>query len=73
MAKKFSPENSKKVALEYFSREEAAYFLRISERKLDDLISNGKIPCHKLGNARTSRVLIKISDLRKYVDGQRME
>lgn len=44
------------------SREEAAQLLSISQRGLDYLIANRRLPTRRIGG----RVLIPVADLRKY-------
>lgn len=51
------------------SREEAAQLLSISQRGLDYLIANRRLPTRRIGG----RVLIPVSDLRKYVRGDHPE
>jgi len=47
------------------SREEAAQLLSISQRGLDYLIANRRLPIRRIGG----RVLIPVADLRKYARG----
>lgn len=47
------------------SRREAAQLLSISERGLDYLIANRRLPTRRIGG----RVLIPVADLRKYARG----
>ena len=51
------------------SREEAAQLLSISQRGLDYLIANRRLPTRRIGG----RVLIPVADLRKYVRGDHPE
>ena len=51
------------------SREEAAQLLSISQRALDYLIANRRLPTKRIGG----RVLIPVSDLRKYARGDHPE
>jgi excisionase family DNA binding protein len=51
------------------SRCEAAQLLSISQRGLDYLIANRKLPTRRIGG----RVLIPVADLRKYVRGDHPE
>jgi excisionase family DNA binding protein len=51
------------------SRGEAAQLLSISQRGLDYLIANRKLPTRRIGG----RVLIPVADLRKYVRGDHPE
>ena len=51
------------------SRGEAAQLLSISQRGLDYLIANRKLPTRRIGG----RVLIPVVDLRKYVRGDHPE
>lgn len=51
------------------SREEAAQLLSISQRGLDYLIANRRLPTRRIGG----RVLIPVSDLRKYARGDHPE
>ena len=51
------------------SREEAAQLLSISQRALDYLIANRRLPTKRIG----ARVLIPVSDLRKYARGDHPE
>jgi excisionase family DNA binding protein len=51
------------------SREEAAQLLSISQRGLDYLIANRRLPTRRIGG----RVLILMADLRKYARGDHPE
>ena len=51
------------------SREEAAQLLSISQRGLDYLIANRRLPTRRVGG----RVLIPVADLRKYARGDHPE
>lgn len=51
------------------SRGEAAQLLSISERGLDYLIANRRLPTRRIGG----RVLIPVDDLRKYARGDHPE
>ncbi|WP_158748822.1 helix-turn-helix domain-containing protein [Acidobacterium sp. S8] len=51
------------------SREEAAQLLSISQRALDYLIANRRLPTRRIGG----RVLIPLADLRKYARGDHPE
>lgn len=51
------------------SRREAAQLLSISERGLDYLIANRRLPTRRIGG----RVLIPVADLRKYARGDHPE
>lgn len=51
------------------SREEAAQLLSISQRALDYLIANRRLPTRRIGG----RVLIPVADLRKYARGDHPE
>jgi len=51
------------------SRGEAAQLLSISQRGLDYLIANRKLPTRRIGG----RVLIPVADLRKYARGDHPE
>jgi excisionase family DNA binding protein len=51
------------------SREEVAQLLSISQRGLDYLIANRRLPTRRIGG----RVLIPVADLRKYVRGDHPE
>jgi excisionase family DNA binding protein len=51
------------------SREEAAQLLSISQRGLDYLIANRRLPTRRIGG----RVLIPVDDLRKYAGGDHPE
>lgn len=51
------------------SRGEAAQLLSISERGLDYLIANRRLPTRRIGG----RVLISVADLRKYARGDHPE
>lgn len=51
------------------SRGEAAQLLSISERGLDYLIANRRLPTRRIGG----RVLIPVADLRKYARGDHPE
>jgi excisionase family DNA binding protein len=51
------------------SRVEAAQLLSISQRGLDYLIANRRLPTRRIGG----RVLIPVADLRKYVRGDHPE
>jgi len=51
------------------SREEAAQLLSISQRGLDYLIANRRLPTRRIGG----RVLIPVADLRKYAPGDHPE
>jgi len=70
MAKIDNDGNGKKVVIEYLTRHEAARFLRVSLSWLDH---HKEIPFHKLGKGRTSRILYKLEDLRKYIEMRRVE
>jgi excisionase family DNA binding protein len=51
------------------SRDEAAQLLSISQRGLDYLIANRRLPTRRIGG----RVLIPVADLRKYARGDHAE
>lgn len=51
------------------SRDEAAQMLSISQRALDYLIANRRLPTKRIGG----RVLIPVADLRKYARGDHPE
>jgi excisionase family DNA binding protein len=51
------------------SREEAAQLLSISQRGLDYLIANRRLPTRRIGG----RVLIPVADLRRYARGDHPE
>ena len=51
------------------SREEAAQLLSISQRALDYLLANRRLPTRRIGG----RVLIPLADLRKYARGDHPE
>lgn len=51
------------------SRDEAAQMLSISQRALDYLIANRRLPTRRIGG----RVLIPVADLRKYARGDHPE
>lgn len=51
------------------SRDEAAQMLSISQRGLDYLIANRRLPTRRIGG----RVLIPVADLRKYARGDHPE
>lgn len=51
------------------SRGEAAQLLSISQRGLDYLIANRKLPTRRIGG----RVLVPVADLRKYARGDHPE
>lgn len=51
------------------SREEAAQVLSISQRALDYLIANRRLPTKRIGG----RVLIPVADLRKFARGDHAE
>jgi len=51
------------------SREEAAQLLSISQRGLDYLIANRRLPTRRIGG----RVLIPVADLRKYAGSDHPE
>jgi excisionase family DNA binding protein len=51
------------------SRDEAAQLLSISQRGLDYLIANQRLPTRRIGG----RVLIPMAELRKYVRGDHPE
>jgi excisionase family DNA binding protein len=59
--------------MKLLTRKEAAEFLRISLRKLDELASEGEIPYSKMGKGIRSRVVFKLQDLENYVDRQRVD
>jgi excisionase family DNA binding protein len=59
-----APENKLLV-----SREEASQMLSISQRGLDYLIANRRLPTRRIGG----RVLIPMADLRKYARGDHPE
>lgn len=52
----------------YLTRDEAADYLRISVRKLDQLAADGNISFAKMGTGKRSRVLYRSEDLDKYVN-----
>lgn len=52
----------------YFTREEAAEYLRMSPRMLDSLSEAGEIRRAKLGEDRKSKVLFRRVDLDSYVE-----
>jgi len=54
---------------EYFTREEAAEYLRMSVAKLDQLAARGEVRRAKLGDARKSSVLFRRGDLDTFVEG----
>lgn len=54
----------------YFTREEAADYLRMSPRMLDNLSEAGDLRRAKLGEERKSKVLFRRVDLDAYVEGQ---
>lgn len=66
------PEKPVRV-VEYLTRQEAAAFLRISVRLLDQKAAKGEIAYYKLGNGPTSRVLYQFKDLKKYIEKCRVE
>jgi len=51
------------------SRGEAAQLLSISQRGLDYLIANRKLPIRRIGG----RVLVPVADLRRYAGGDHPE
>lgn len=51
------------------SREEAAQLLSISQRGLDYLIANRRLPTRRIGG----RVLVPVADLRKFARGDHLE
>jgi excisionase family DNA binding protein len=51
------------------SREEAAQLLSISQRGLDYLIANRRLPTRRIGG----RVLIPVAELRKYAGSDHLE
>lgn len=51
------------------SRDEAAQMLSISQRGLDYLIANRRLPTRRIGG----RVLIPVAELRKYARGDHPE
>ena len=51
------------------SRDEAAQLLSISQRGLDYLIANRRLPTRRIGG----RVLIPVAELRKYARGDHPE
>jgi excisionase family DNA binding protein len=51
------------------SRDEAAQMLSISQRALDYLVANRRLPTRRIGG----RVLIPVADLRKYARGDHPE
>lgn len=53
--------------MELLTRPEAAYYLRISLRKIDALAATGEIPCSKFGKGKRARVLYRKQDLDRYV------
>ncbi len=67
-----STPKKKKRVVDYLTRQEAADYLRISTRTLDNLTKEGAIPHYKLG-ANNSRVLFKYEDLANYVENYRIE
>ena len=50
------------------NRTEAAKFLRISLRKLDQLAAEGEIPYSKLGIGKRARVVYRQEDQEEYVE-----
>lgn len=58
---------------DYLTRKEAADYLRISVRLLDQKAAKGEIPYYKLGNGATNRVLYNMRDLNKYIEQFRVE
>lgn len=59
--------------VEFLTRQEAAHYLRISVRLLDQKAAQGEIVYYKLGNGPTSRVLYKFEDLKRYIEKCRVE
>ncbi len=55
---------------EYFTRDEAADYLRISLRQLDSLSYEGKIKRAKFGDAGRSSVVFRKRDLDEYVESR---
>jgi len=54
----------------YFTRDEAAEYLRMSPRMLDNLTDVGEIRRAKLGQEKKSKVLFRRVDLDAYVESQ---
>ena len=57
------------VNKKYLSLQEAAEYLRISDRNLRKLTKNNKIPFYKL----EGKILFKISELDKYIEKNKVE
>ena len=55
------------------TRKEAAVYLRISVRTLDELAQDGEIPYSKLGKGLRSRVVYQRRDLDAYVERSRVD
>ena len=54
--------------MELLTRKEAASYLRLSTRKLDQLAARGQIRRSKLGDGRRARVLFRRKDLDAFVE-----
>lgn len=54
--------------MQLVTRKEAARYLRLSLRKLDDLASTGEIRRLKLGKGKRARVMFRLEDLDAFVE-----
>ena len=59
--------------MELLNRKEAAEFLRVSQRKLDQLAADGDIPYSKMGSGIRARVVYDLKDLEDYVLRQKID
>ena len=57
--------------MKLLTRKEAAEFLRISIRKLDDLAATGMIPYCKIGDGSRSRVVYELRDIEEFIENSR--
>ena len=55
---------------DYFTRKEAAKYLRVGLRKIDELTASGKLSRAKLGDKEGSCVIFRKIDLDEYVERQ---
>ena len=55
------------------SRQQAADYLTLSVRTLDELAHEGEIPYSKLGNGIRSRVVYQRKDLDAYIERKRID
>lgn len=61
------------MSKKYLNRHEAADYIDVSLRKLDQLAADGEIPYSKLGVSPRSRVLYCRDDLDKYIENNKVQ